>query len=167
MIKRITLLVLLAMGLVACNRDSLNVQGNPNGGIDITVTATESEVNTTLSQALTQSGSAAFRNPSIDLQAGQIAITGEVERQNNSGDYVNANILVSVSVVDGLLDANVTSANVEGWAADDARLVEINQRVEQALQGRALRDNPNVSLTAITITDNNLTFTLNAKKVGG
>ncbi len=164
MFKRITLLLLLAMGLVACNRDNFSAKGNPNGGIDITVTATESEINTSLSNALIQSGNSALRNPVIDLQPNQIAISGEVERQNNSGEYVDADIIVSVGVVDGAVSTQVTSANVEGWAADDARLVEINQRIESALQGRALRDNPNVTLTSISVTEDNLTFTLNAKK---
>jgi len=167
MFQRIVLLILLTMGLVACNRDNLSVQGNPNGGIDIKVTATESEVNTSLSNVLAQSGSSALRNPSIDLQDGQIAISGEVERQNNSGEYVNADIVVIVTVVDGLLSAQVTYANVEGWAADDARITAINQRIEEALQGRAVRDNPNLTLTAVTVTDNNLTFTLNAQKSDG
>ncbi len=164
MFKRITLLLLLAMGLVACNQDNFSAKGNPNGGIDITVTATECDINTALSNALTQSGNSALRNPVIDLQPNQIAITGEVERQNKSGEYVDAEITVSVSVADGRLSAQVTHANVEGWAANDARLLEINQRIESALQGRALRDNPNVTLTAISVTDANLTFTLNAKK---
>ena len=164
MITRIVVLVLLAMGLVACNRDNFSAQRNPDGGIDITVTVTEAEINTALSTALTQSGNSAVRNPSIDLQAGQIVISGEVERQNNAGEYVDANFTVHVAVVDGQLSADVTYANVEGWSADDARLDEINQRIEQALQGRAVRDNPNVNLTAITISDNDLTFTLNAKK---
>lgn len=166
MFKRIALLLLLTMGLVACNRDNFSAKGNPNGGIDITVTATESEINTSLRQVLSQSGSSALRNPSIDLQDGQIAITGEVERQNYSGEYVNAEFVVTISVVDGLLSAQVTYANVEGWAADDTRITEINQRIAQALQGRAVRDNPNVTLTAVTITNDNLTFTLNAKKGG-
>jgi len=164
MFKRIALLLLLSMGLVACNQDNFSAKGNPNGGIDITVTATEAEINTSLNGALTQSGNSALRNPVIDLQPNQIAISGEVERQNNSGEYVDADITVSVSVVDGRLSAQVIHVNVEGWAADDARITEINQRIEEALQGRAVRDNPNVTLTAISITDDNLTFTLNAKK---
>ena len=167
MFKQIALLLLLMMGLVACNQGNFSAKGNPDGGIDITITATESEINTMLTNALTQSSGAAFRNPSIDLQPGQIAISGEVERQNNSGEYINADIVVSVGVADGVLSAQVTYVNVEGWAADDARITEINQQIEQALQGRAVRDNPNVKLTAITITDDSLKFTLNAKKAEG
>lgn len=163
MFLRLSLFVILAVALVACNRDSFSAQRNPEGGVDITVTATESEVNTMLANALAQ-GNGGVRNASIDLQSGQIVVTGEVEQQNGSGNYVPANFTATVSVVDGQLSAQVTSVNVSGWSADDARVIQINQRIQSALQGRAQRDNPNVNFTSVTITDSNLTFVLNAQK---
>ena len=44
----------------------------------------------------------------------------------------------------------------------DERLVEINRQIQQTLQGRALRDNPNVTLLSVDISDNALEFVLNA-----
>lgn len=164
MFTRIALLLLVSIGLVACNRDNFSAERNPAGGVDITVTATESEINTSLSTALAQSPNAAIRNASIDLQANQLVISGEVERQNGSGEYVDATFTVQFSIVDGRLSAEITDANVAGWSGTDARLADINQQIESALQGRAQRDNPNVKLTALVITDTNLTFTLNAQR---
>jgi len=163
MFLRITFLVVLAVSLVACNRDNFSAQRNADGGLDITVTATEAEVNTMLANALAQ-GQGNVRNATIDLQAGQIVISGEVEQTEGSGNYTPATITVGISVVNNQLSAQVTSVNVAGWSADDARITQINQRIETALQGRAQRDNPNVTLTSITITDTNLTFELTAQR---
>lgn len=163
MFARICFLTLLAVSLVACNRDNFSVQGNSEGGVDITITSTESEVNTLLSNALAQ-GNGKVRNASVDLQNGQIVVSGEVERQNGSGEFVPATFTISLSVVNGGLSGQVTQSNVAGWSADDSRITEINQRIEQALQGRALRDNPNINLLSVTITDTDLTFILNAQK---
>jgi len=163
MFLRITILMVLALSLVACNRDNFSAQRNPDGGVDITVTATEAEVNTMLSNALAR-GEGNVRNATIDLQSGQIVITGEVQQQDGSGNFVPATLNVGVTVVEGRLAAQVNSINVSGWSADDARLTQINQRIEDALQGRAQRDNPNVNFTSITITDTNLTFELTAQR---
>ncbi len=163
MVIRICFLTLLALSIVACNRDNFNAQRNPEGGVDIAITSTEAEVNTLLSNALAQ-GNGKVRNASIDLQNGQIFVSGDVERQNGSGEFVPATFTVSLSVVNGGLSGQVIQANVTGWSADDSRITEINQHIEQALQGRALRDNPNINLLSVTVTDSNLTFVLNAQK---
>lgn len=163
MFLRIAFLMVLMLGLVACNRDNITTQRNPEGGVDITVTANEAEINTMLSNALAR-GEGNIRNASIDLQAGQIVITGEVEQQDGSGNYVPATLNVGVTVVEGRLSAQVNTINVSGWSPDDARLTQINQRIQDALQGRAQRDNPNVNFTSITITDTNLTFVLTAQR---
>lgn len=163
MFTRMMLLFLVAVGLVACNRDSFGAQRNQAGGLDITVSATEAEVNTLIQTALTQSANPLVRNPSVDLQDGQIVISGEHDKRDGSGQRVNGTITVVPSVVDGRLAVQVTSVNIEGWDASDARVQQINQKIEQALQGRAVQDNPNVDLTRVTVNNDNLSFTISTR----
>lgn len=163
MFTRMMLLFLVAVGLVACNRDSFGAQRNQEGGLDITVSATEAEVNTLIQTALTQSANPLVRNPSVDLQDGQIVISGEHDKRDGSGQRVNGTITVVPSVLDGRLAVQVTSVNIEGWDASDARVQEINQKIEQALQGRAVQDNPNVDLTRVMVSNDNLTFTISTR----
>ena len=164
MFQRLLLLTIAIFSLAACNRDNVSLQRNPQGGVDITVNASESDVNTVISNALAKTANPLVRNPSIDLQNGQIVISGEHDKRDGSGQRVSGTITLVLSVENGALKAQVTAVNIEGYTADDQRIAEINQRIEQALQGRALRDNPNVNLTAISVTDNDLTFTLNATR---
>lgn len=166
MALRISLFLIIMIALVACNRDNFSAERNPDGGVDITVIATESEVNTMLTNALAQ-GNGAVRNASIDLQPAQLLVTGEVEQQDGSGNFVPATFTVTVTVVDGQLSAQVINLNVAGWSATDDRVAQINQRIQNALQGRGQRDNPNVNFTNITITDTTLTFELNAQRRDG
>jgi hypothetical protein len=163
MTLRFGLFLLIALTLVACNRENFSAERNPDGGVDIRVTSTEAEVNTLLQNALAN-GEGKIRNAAIDLQAGQLVISGDVERENGTGEFVPASFTIALSVLDGGLSGQVLQANVADWAANDSRIMIINQNIEQALQGRALRDNPNINLLSITLTDTDLTFVLNAQK---
>ena len=164
MFTRIMLFLLVAVGLVGCNRDNFSAQRNQQGGVDITVTASESEVNTLIQNALAQSANPLVRNPSVDLQDGQIVISGEHDKRDGSGQRVSGTITAVPSIVNGRLAIQVTSVNIEGWDANDARIQEINQKIEEALQGRAVRDNPNVNLTRVTVTNDSLTFTISTSR---
>lgn len=162
------LLLVLPLLLAACDRGSVDVERGANGGLDVTVSMTESEVNAALSDALEraveQGRADRVENLSINLQAGALVINGDFAGDN--GASVSGSITVAVSVGADSVDVEITAANVEGWAADDERLQTITQRIEDALNNRAFRDNARGSarLTAITITDDALTFTINVQR---
>ena len=164
MFTRIVLLLVAMVGFAACSRIDITAERNPNGSIDVTVTVSETEVNLMLSEALAESENTEVRNAIIDLQPGQITISGDVLEDNGSGNFVSATFTARLSVVNERLSAEITNADFAGWSANSAVLADINREIEQALQGRAMRDNPNVTLTALVITDNDLSFTLNAKQ---
>lgn len=154
----------LMLAMTACNRGSVSdVQVDPAGGVDATVTLTEQEVNDAVVEALSKQANPLLRNPVVDLQAGQIVINGEHERRNGQGT-ISGSVTVTVTVQDGGLLAQVTSTTVDGWDATDARVAEFNQRLAEGFNRRANRDNGQLTFKAITITDTNLSFTINIKR---
>ncbi len=161
--------VLLLMVLAACNMGNVGVQRNENGGVDITVTLTESEVNTLITEAVTraeENGRAIrVQNPSVDLQSGQIVLSGEYEQENGTGNFVTGTITLSVTTADGHATVAVVSADINGVQANDERLTAITDRINEALNSRASRDNgTNITLMAITITDSDMTMTINVQR---
>ena len=155
---------MLVLGLAACNRGNVSdVQRDPNGGVDATVSLTEQEVNDTVVEALSKQGNPLLRNPKIDLQPGQLVINGEHERRDGKGT-VSGSVTVTITVQNGSLVAQVTKADIEGYDASDSRITEFNQKLADAFNRRANRDNKQITFTAITITDTNLTFTINLKR---
>ncbi len=163
-IRMLILLSLLIIALAACNRGNVSdVQRDPNGGVDATVTLTEQEVNDAVVEALSKQGNPLLRNPKIDLQPGQLVINGEHERRDGKGT-VSGSVTATVTVQNGSLLAQITKADIEGWDATDSRIAEFNQKLTDAFNRRANRDNKQITFTAITITDTNLTFTVNVKR---
>jgi hypothetical protein len=167
---RLMLFVFLAaLAVSACSFGNVGVQSNPAGGIDISITLAESEVNTLLSEAIdaaAESGRAVrIQNPTIDLQAGRIVISGDYEQPSGSGNFVSGSITLSVTTSDGRVTVTVTEANVNGFQANDERLTQITERINEALNSRASRDNgANISVTSVTITDNDMTMVINVRQ---
>ncbi len=151
---RMLCMILAALTLAACNRGTVGVQGNGDGTATVTVTATEAEVNDAIVDALNVS-SPLLRNPSVDLQPGQIVINGEHERRDGGG-RVSGSVTMTLSVQDGALLAQVVSANIEGLDMSDARITDFNQRMTERMTGRAGRDNRVVTMQSVTITDSDV-----------
>ncbi|GAB5492339.1 MAG: hypothetical protein Phog2KO_25540 [Phototrophicaceae bacterium] len=158
MLNRIILLVVLIFALVGCNR-SLDVQPNGDGTSTITVGLTESEINTVITTALNTAENPLLSNPSVDLQTGQIVVSGDYQRQDGSGT-ASGTITLQVSVANGEIQAQVTNVNVEGWDASDERIQQFNQRLETALATVAQQNNANASLDRITITNDMLDISI-------
>ncbi|MFN8376182.1 MAG: hypothetical protein U0694_25320 [Anaerolineae bacterium] len=169
LLKLALLTLLMALAAAGCNFGSVGVERNAQGGVDVTITLSESEVNTLISEAITraeENGRAVrIQNPSVDLQAGQIVISGDYEQQNGTGNFVNGSITLGVTVADGHVSVNVTAANIEGFTANDERLTAITDRINEALNNRASRDNgANITLTSITVSDNDMTMVINVQR---
>lgn len=163
-LRIVILMSVLLMILAACNRGEVtDVQRNPEGGIDVTVKLTETEVNDAIVDALNSAANPLLRDPSVDLQAGQIVINGQHERRDGGGT-VSGSLIVTVTVENGALLAQVTQANVEGWDAGDERIQQFNQRLAENFSRRANRDNQQITVTAVNITDSELEVTFNARR---
>lgn len=153
-------LALVSMFLVACGR--VDARRNPDGGLDITISLTEAEVNTLVTNALVQAGSPLLLNPQVDLQNGQIVVNGQYQRPD--GSTVNGSITVVPSVQNGQVTAQITQANIEGWDATDARIAEFNQRLAQALALAAARSQGQVTVQSISISDTTLQIVVTVQR---
>jgi regulator of protease activity HflC (stomatin/prohibitin superfamily) len=165
MLQRVFLFLVAVVSLAACQFGSVSVERNADGTADVTVSLTESEANTMIQAALEQSANPLLRNPSVDLQSGQLVISGEHDRKDGGG-RVSGTASVTLAVVNGEIQAQVTSATFEGWDVSDARIAEFNQQLAAQLGGRARRDNARATLSSITISDNALNIVVTVQTQG-
>ena len=153
-------LMLVVLALAACNQGTVNVQRNGDGTATVTVTVTEAEVNAAISDALNVNNPL-LRNPSVDLQPGQIVISGEHDRRDGGG-RVSGSVTMTLSVQNGAMLAQITSANIEGLDMSDARIADFNQRMAERMTAHAGRDNRVVTMQSVTITDNDVQIVFEA-----
>ena len=160
---RILILSVCAMLLVsACNFGNVGINRNADGSTDITIALTESDVNNIITNTLAPAQNPLLRDPQVDLQNGQIYITGTHDRRDGGGS-VSGNLTVNASVTNGQVSVVATSLNIEGFAADDARLQDFNNQLAAGLGAGGLGANRDAQITSISITDNAFTFTLQLK----
>lgn len=161
--KSISMVVLavLALALVGC-RANLQIERSADGGVDVTATISEQDVNAAVADALAQSNPL-LRNPQVDLQPGQIVITGEHDRRDGQGT-VSGSLTVTVTVQNGALLAQITSAQIEGLDLSDERIQAFNQRLSENFQRRADNRTGQITFKSVTITDNELQVVFNAKR---
>lgn len=154
----------LMLALAGCNRGTVeDVQRDPNGGADVTYKLTQSDINTAITDALSARSNPLLRNPTVDLQPGQIVINGEHERRDGTGT-VSGSITMTLTVQNGTLLAQISQANIEGWDATDPRIAEFNQRLTDDFSRRANRDNKQITFTSVSITDDAVELVFNIKK---
>ena len=153
MLNRIILLVVLSFALVGCS--GLDIQPNGDGTSTITVGLSEGEINTVIATALNTTENPLLSNTSVDLQTGQIVISGDYQRQDGSGT-ASGTLTLQVSVINGEIQAQVSYVDIEGWDASDERIQQFNERLEAGLATFAQQNNSNASLDSIAITDDTL-----------
>ena len=154
MTKRIVLFTLVILALAACNRGKIEVERKAGGGATVTVTVSESEINDVITEALAVENPL-LRDPHVDLQAGKIVVTGEHDQRDGSG-RVSGNFTMTLSVQDGALLAQITDVQIQGIDLSDERIANINARMAQRLTERAGRENRIITVTSVTITDNDV-----------
>lgn len=158
------LVLLLPMLLTACNRAEVtDVQRNPAGGVDVSLTLSEAEVNSALTEALNISANPLLRDPQVDFQPGKIVINGSHGKRDGSG-VVSGSVTVEITIVDGKLKANIISATIEGYDVSDGRVARFNEELANIFAKRAERDHNNVKFTAFTITETEVQMTITATR---
>jgi len=161
--RRFILLALLLMLLAACGRANINIQPAADGTALITVGIPEAEINTIIAAALANSDNPLLREPSVDLQNGQMVISGEHDRRDGSG-RVAGTVTLRVAVNNGVIEAEIINVNIEGVDVSDERIANFNQRLSENLGSRALQNNERAQLDSITITDDRLEFQLRVQR---
>lgn len=156
--------LLVALALTACRRGELtNIERNPEGGVTVTARLTEADVNAAVTEALAQAENPLLRNPQIDLQNGVIVVSGEHERRNGGGT-VSGSINVTLTVQNGAILAQVSNLNIEGLDVADERLTTFNQRLANGFTARANRENRQITVDAVTITNDAIEITITAQQ---
>lgn len=154
-------LVVGSLLLAACGAGQVEIVRERGSDVfNITVELNEDDVAQLVEEALAANGNPLLRNPVVDLQNGQIEVTGQHERRDGSG-LVNGRILLIPSVQDNALMLEATEITLEGVEMSDERIAQFNENLAERISGRADRT-PNVTLTTVTVTDNLLTLTLDA-----
>lgn len=163
MIKRLILMLMLMGVLTACNRDNISVQPNGDGTATVSVNLGESEVNQMISTILAANANPLLRNPSVDLQNGQIVISGEHERRDGGG-LVSGTLTMQISVTSGNVNAQISAVNIEGLTVNDERIAELNRQLAERLAGRARQNNGQATLSAINITNDALQIQITIRR---
>ncbi|MGJ3238546.1 MAG: LmeA family phospholipid-binding protein [Anaerolineae bacterium] len=156
---------LLAIGLTACS-DMINIQPNADGTATLTINLGETEINTAITTALINSNEPVVRDTNVDLQDGQMVISGEYDRQNGTST-VAGSLTVEVALVNGEVQASITEVNAEGWDTSDERIQNFNQQLSEVLQGLALNNNENATLESVNITDDALSIAIRLQQGAG
>lgn len=144
------LLLIVTLAAAACDR--IDIQQGPDG-LNITVGLSESEVNTIVSTIIAESQNPVVSNPSVDLQPGRMVVSGQYEGRSGS-------VTLELSVANGTVNVRATSVNVEGMDTTDEQLTNFNEELARRLGAVALGDNTGARLTALTITNDQLRFTI-------
>ncbi len=146
---KIGILLMALAGILAACGGNVSIQRDGAGGAEITITLSESDINTVINTALAQMENPLLRNPSVDLQAGQIIINGEHDRRDGGG-RVNGSITLTVQVRDGALDIQATAINIDGLTANDERLAQFNERFAANLTQR-LNNAPRIDIVSVNV----------------
>jgi hypothetical protein len=156
--------LLAALALTACRRGEItSVERNPEGGVTVTARLTEADVNAAINEALEITGNPLLRNPQVDLQNGLIVVSGEHVRRDGNGT-VSGSFNVTLTAQNGALLAQVSNLNIEGFDVADERLATFNQRLVNAFTNRANRENRQVTVDSVTITNDAIEITITARR---
>ena len=157
-------LLLAALVLAGCRRGEVtSIERNPEGGVTITAQLTEADANAAIGEALAQLDNPLLRNPQVDLQNGVILVSGEHVQRDGSGT-VSGSFNVTLTAQNGALLAQVSSLNIEGVDVSDARLATFNQRLANGFTLRANRENRQITVDTVNITNNAIEITITARR---
>ncbi|MCB9437768.1 MAG: LmeA family phospholipid-binding protein [Anaerolineales bacterium] len=160
----ILLSILMIFGVVGCRKGKVeSIERNPAGGYDVTVSFAETDINDAIAEALTANGNPLLRDPDVDLQNGQIYVTGEHDKRDGSG-RVSGDITIVLSVQNGVLAAQITAVNIEGVTMTDTRIAEFNQRFANGMTLRANRENREITMLSVDTSEDQVLVKFNAKR---
>jgi len=157
--RRIALLtltfLLLALVLTGCRRGEVSIDRDAG---TLSVTLTESDINTALKTILAARPNPLFRDPSADLQPGVIVLNGQHERRDGQGT-VSGTVTLRPSVVDGAVHVSVEGVSVEDVDASDTRVQTFAEDLAALLNNQSSLRERRTTITALTITDSALEIT--------
>lgn len=159
------LLPILLVALVGCRRGEVqSVERNPDGTLDVTVRYTEADFNEMIEDALLATGDPLLRDPDVNLQNGQVTITGSHITRDGSGQQVFGSMVATVTVSNGALLFQVISVDIEGVDPNDSRVQTFNANAQNRMMRRAEREGRVTEMLDIEITDSYVDLTFNVDR---
>lgn len=157
--RRFLLLFLICTALIftltGCRRGDVSVDRDAG---TLTITLSESDLNTGLTALIAAQANPLLRNPSLDLQPDLLVLTGQHQRRDGQGTVTGA-ITLRPSVVNGAIQVSVDSVTVEGVAVNDAQVQAFANDLATLLNNQSALRERQVTITALAVTDSALDIT--------
>lgn len=149
------LMVLLSVGAVGCRGrgEVKSVTRNDDGSLEIVVAYSEEDFNDMIAAALEMGGNPLLRDPEVDLQNGQVLITGSHDSRVDPNTRVAGSMTATVTVQNGVLFFQVVAADLDGVGVEDARIQAFNQRMVDSMMRRASAEGRVSEVLAVSISD--------------
>ncbi len=147
----VVLFAVLLVTLTACNRE-ISVSTD---GTSLSITVSESAINSAWRVTATR---LRLDNIAVDLQPGQAVITATLTPVRG-GSYP-ARVVASPTVSNGIVIWSLSSATVNGVAANADQLADLNETLLNSWNNYASAHYGARRVTAVTITDTDITYTL-------
>jgi hypothetical protein len=161
-LRTLTLGIVLVVALAACNfGNNIRVDQGAGGGLDITLTLSEAEVNQLLANGLANNPDAQIEQANIDLQPGALVITGNIV--GDDGTRSPGSLSLNVGLVNGQVSVVVTNVTFAGYNANSSEIARINEQIQAGLNARAQQDNSGSQVTAVNVTNDSLSITVNVR----
>lgn len=167
MIRKSTIfliLALLALTTLACGFSAIRTD---DGGMRVTVSLTEEQINTLLSNSTNQQeGKDAVLKEitKVDMQDGLIRVFGKYDKAN--GKEADGSYDVAMRAENGQLKVEITAVDVEGLSVSDARIQKLNDKIAQEMAKSYTDNNGHLQYESVKITDQALTLVVKTDKNG-
>ncbi len=159
--RRLILGLLILVFAAGCRAGQVSIQRDGSGALDIGVKVTEADVNTAIQNILAGSQGLRLQNAAVDLQNGQIMVTGDYTKPD--GTTGHGSLTLTMTVQDGAVLTQISSLDLEGWSAQSPAIQQINQQLTEDFQRRAARTD-GLTAQSVTITDSEVDISFQAQR---
>ncbi|MDX1992301.1 MAG: hypothetical protein SF029_07925 [bacterium] len=157
--KVTTLLLVVLLFLTACEGVQYSEDANYSY---VTITLPEQQVADLLSGLLTYGNPPLMYTAQVQLNAGEIYITGEAN--DGRGGRLPGTLRAQVWIENGGLRVTVTEFIISGYSADASAIAQVNQALYQGFTQASANDRNATEFTEFNVTDSAVRFTLRAPR---
>lgn len=149
----ILLLVSGSLFLAACGTGRVEIVRERGSDVfNVTVELNEDDFAQLVEEALLAGANPLLHDPVVDLQNGQIEVTGTYERRDGSGE-ADGRIVLVPSVQNGQLVLEAVEINIEGVAVSDERIEQFNDNLAERMARRIEQRDRDITVTDVSVTD--------------
>lgn len=163
--RKLMMVLLLVSGsllLAACGAGRVEIVRERGSDVfNVTVELNEADIAQLVEEALLAGTNPLLRDPVVDLQNGQIEVTGTHVQRDGSGE-VDGRLIIIPSVQNGQLVVEAVEINIQGVAASDARIEQFNNNLAQRMARHTEQRNRDITMTGVSVTDDLLVLMFDA-----